>query len=118
MKKMKKLLSLVLSVAMVVAMGITVFADTPTTYTLTIASSNSGHTYEAYQVFTGDLAGNTLSNVVWGSGVVGGELLTDLTTDNSTKGDFSACTDAKAVAEKVATFADNSEKLDAFAKIV
>lgn len=118
MKKMKKLLSLVLSVAMVVAMGITVFADTPTTYTLTIASSNSGHIYEAYQVFTGDLAKNTLSNVVWGSGVAGDALLTELRNDNNTKGDFSACTDAKAVAEKVATFADNSEKLDAFAKIV
>ena len=118
MKKMKKLLSLVLSVAMVVAMGITVFADTPTTYTLTIASSNSGHTYEAYQVFTGDLAESTLSNVVWGSGVAGDALLAELKTDNNTKGDFSACTDAKAVAEKVATFGDNSEKLDAFAKIV
>lgn len=118
MKKMKKLLSLVLSVAMVVAMGVTVFADTPTTYTLTIASSNSGHTYEAYQVFTGDLANSTLSNVVWGSGVAGDALLAELKTDNDTKVDFSACTDAKAVAEKVATFGDNSEKLDAFAKIV
>ena len=35
MKKMKKLLSLVLSVAMVVAMGVTVFADTPNTCTIT-----------------------------------------------------------------------------------
>ena len=27
------------------------------------------HTYEAYQIFTGDLSGNVLSNIVWGSGV-------------------------------------------------
>lgn len=118
MKKMKKLLSLVLSVAMVVAMGVTVFADTPTTYTLTIDSKNSGHTYEAYQVFTGDLAGSTLSNVIWGSGVAGDALLAELKTDNNTKSDFSACKDAKSVAEKVATFTNDSEKLDAFAKIV
>ena len=32
MKKMKKLLSLVLSVAMIVAMGVTVFADEAPTY--------------------------------------------------------------------------------------
>lgn len=71
MKKMKKLLSLVLSVAMIVAMGVTVFADEAPTYTLTIDNEKSGHTYEAYQVFAGDLFENTLSNVQWGTGVNG-----------------------------------------------
>lgn len=64
MKKMKKLLSLVLTVAMVVAMGITTFAAEPTTYTITAPATN--HQYEIYQIFTGDLSGKTLSNVKWG----------------------------------------------------
>ncbi|SFQ56081.1 isopeptide-forming domain-containing fimbrial protein [Streptococcus equinus] len=40
-------------------------------YTITIDHVADGHTYEAYQVFSGDLAsdGKTLSNIKWGSGV-------------------------------------------------
>lgn len=116
MKKMKKLLSLVLSVAMIVAMGVTVFADEAPTYTLTIYNEKSEHTYEAYQVFAGDLSKNTLSNVQWGTGVNGEALLTELKTNE--KSDFENCTDAKSVAEKLATFDNNPTKLDAFAKIV
>lgn len=69
MKKMKKLLSLVLSVVMVVAMGVTVFADGA--YKITIEKAMG--TYKVYQVFKGDLVtkdGNkVLSNVDWGEGV-------------------------------------------------
>ncbi len=65
MKKMKKLLSLVLSVAMVVAMGVTVFADTPNTCKITAPKTN--HQYEIYQIFTGDLANGVLSNIKWGT---------------------------------------------------
>ena len=63
MKKMKKFLSLVLSVAMVVAMGITTFAAEQT-FKITAPATN--HQYEIYQIFTGDLSGKTLSNVKWG----------------------------------------------------
>lgn len=47
---------------------------TPTTYTLTINNTESGYSYEAYQIFTGTLSGNTpetyvLSDVEWGTGV-------------------------------------------------
>lgn len=40
-------------------------------YTITIDHVADGHTYEAYQIFDGDLAsdGKTLSNIKWGSGV-------------------------------------------------
>ncbi|WP_274642094.1 isopeptide-forming domain-containing fimbrial protein [Streptococcus equinus] len=40
-------------------------------YTITIDHVADGHTYEAYQIFGGDLAsdGKTLSNIKWGSGV-------------------------------------------------
>ena len=75
MKKMKKLLSLVLSVAMVVAMGVTVFADTPTTYTIS-TKAGDGHTYNVYQIFTADTAKDAnnetvLSNIKWGQNAKG-----------------------------------------------
>lgn len=39
------------------------------TYTITINGDTTGHTYEAYQIFKGDLSGDTLSNIQWGNGV-------------------------------------------------
>lgn len=38
-------------------------------YTLTINNPVSGHTYEAYQIFSGDLNDSTLSNIQWGANV-------------------------------------------------
>lgn len=78
MKKMKRLVALALSVVMVLAMSVVAFADEPepTTYSITINNAASGHTYEAYQIFAGDLkednSGKTLSNITWGTGVTTG----------------------------------------------
>ena len=75
-----------LSLLMAVSMGLTAFAEgdgeasgTPentstTTYKLTLTGTATGHTYEAYQIFSGDLSTNAegkkvLSNVAWGDGV-------------------------------------------------
>ena len=71
MKTIKKLMTLVLSIAMVLAMSVTAFAEdaTTSTYKITIKNATAGHTYEAYQIFKGDLSGNILSNVVWGDGI-------------------------------------------------
>lgn len=73
MKKMKRFVALALSVVMVLAMSVMAFADDETTYSLTINNSKTGHTYEAYQIFVGDLTieKNTkkLTNIKWGSGV-------------------------------------------------
>ena len=62
-----KLLSMVLAVAL--ALGVCVPAYADTTYTLTLNKAQAGHTYTAYQIFTGDLSGDVLSNIEWGSGV-------------------------------------------------
>ena len=73
MKHIKKLASLLLALVMVLSLAVTAFADEPTTYSITINNSTAGHTYEAYQIFTGDLAekdgAKILSNIVWGSGI-------------------------------------------------
>lgn len=63
MKKTKRLLAVLLTLAMMLAMNMTAFAAT-------ISAPNdtkySGHTYEVYQIFTGDYANGTLSNLKWG----------------------------------------------------
>lgn len=76
MKKMKRLVALALSVVMVLAMSVMAFADdtATTTYTITINNETEGHTYEAYQIFTGDLLvkeheEKVLSNINWGNGI-------------------------------------------------
>lgn len=54
MKRMRKLASIILALAMVLGMTSTVFATETT------------HTYEIYQIFTGDYSNGILSNVKWG----------------------------------------------------
>lgn len=69
MKHVKKLLSAVLVLVLALTMVLPVAAEGETTYSITIENDKPNHTYEAYQIFTGDLSGETLSNIVWGSGV-------------------------------------------------
>lgn len=103
MKHMKRFASLFLAMLMVFAMTATAFAAE--TYSITINNSTEGHTYEAYQIFTGDLStnetgGKVLSNIVWGSGV--------------SEAGKTALGDAAAKAETLETKAD----AEAFAKAV
>lgn len=73
MKRVKRVLALLAAFALVLAMAVPAWAEEAgTTYTLTINNANG--TYEAYQIFSGDLsekeAGKkVLSNIQWGSGV-------------------------------------------------
>ena len=75
MKRIKKVVSILLAMAMVFAMSLTAFAagnvegggnseqgNTPATAT---------HTYEIYQIFTGDYADGVLSNIKWGANGTG-----------------------------------------------
>ncbi|MFC2647216.1 MAG: SpaH/EbpB family LPXTG-anchored major pilin [Coriobacteriaceae bacterium] len=77
MRKTKDLLKCALSAILAVAMALVLLpanALAADTYTLTLKGTTTGHTYEAYQIFTGDLSTGTdgtktLSNVQWGPGV-------------------------------------------------
>ena len=98
MKKMRKIFAVLLTVAMVMGLNLTAFAaEGDETYSITINNSATGHTYEAYQIFAGELYAEdgkdpVLSNIEWGTGV---------SEDGKT-----AMGDAEAKAESLKTTAD------------
>ena len=77
MKQAKKLAAVLLSLVLVLALAVP--ASAAGNYTITITNDQDGHTYEAYQIFAGDVSDDTqqggnvggpiLSNIIWGSGV-------------------------------------------------
>lgn len=64
MKHLKKIMSLILTAIMVIAMCVPVMAANGT---ITMSGSDSSHTYSIYQILIGDYADGKLSNVKWGS---------------------------------------------------
>lgn len=68
MKYMKKLLTLLAVLTLALAMAVPAFAEAATT-TYTITINHGTGTYEAYQIFKGDLHEKTLSNIEWGDNV-------------------------------------------------
>ena len=105
MNKLRKLTCLLLALVMVFALAAAASADG--TYTITITNEKTGHIYEAYQIFAGDLAekdGNKiLSNITWGSGVTdaGKNALGDAAEKAA---NLKNEADAKALAEEVAKY--------------
>jgi len=69
MKLFKKLASFILAFAMVMAIAMPSVVMAADNGSITITGANADHTFEAYQIFTGNLSGTTLSNIEWGSGV-------------------------------------------------
>ena len=114
---MKKIISLILSMVMVLglALGATAAGHT---HTISI-DARDGYEYEAFQIFSGDLdKTGVLSNIAWGSAVKNADaLLTALkAADPAT---FGTCNDAEDVAAALGK--DNSydnEIAKAFADIV
>ncbi|WP_033162870.1 isopeptide-forming domain-containing fimbrial protein [Sharpea azabuensis] len=106
MKHLHKLLSFIVALTMVFALGsmqATSVSAEETTYKLTLTGTATGHTYEAYQVFKGDLSTNNegkkvLSNVTWGTGV-------------TYSGEESAAEVAKALGDHTMTIDQLLEKL-------
>lgn len=113
---MNKVLKGLVAVAATAAMAVAGFAGASTamaaegTHTVTITPAKSDHTYEAYQIFTGNLgADGSLGNVVWGTGVDQSKL-TDESTDTLIKGK-----DAAAVSQDLAAKSSNSTEAKAYA---
>lgn len=98
MKRVKRVLALLAAFALVLAMAVPAFAD-EVKYTITI--KNSVGTYEAYQIFKGDLEKNVLSNIEWGAGVKAEEV--------------KAAFDGKTAAEVAKTLEGNDTAAKAFA---
>lgn len=130
MKATRKLLALLLALLLTAALTVPALANeddgtdeaqpqADTTYTITINNNKDGHTYEAYQVFAGDLAGSVLSNIEWGTGVNGAGLLAALKEDTAYGSYFTDCTTAAQVAEVLTKkFDSDSDDLNAFAALV
>lgn len=69
MKALKKAMSVLVSLLMIFTFALPAFAAGATTYTITAPATT--HQYEIYQIFTGDLSGEILSNVKWGANGTG-----------------------------------------------
>lgn len=77
MKQAKKLAAVLLSLVLVLALAVP--ASAAGNYTITITNDQAGHTYEAYQIFAGDVSddntdkatdtGPILSNITWGENI-------------------------------------------------
>ena len=136
MKNLKRIACLVMVIAMILCMAMPCYAanseETPNNNSHAIVINGAQVSdlgdYQAYQIFRGDITGGKLTNITWGTGVVVDEdLIYDLSNHRligaeiKTSLDAAAqnnLTKAEAVAAVVATWADSSEKLDAFAEVI
>lgn len=104
MKHLKKIMSLILTAIMVIAMCVPVMAANGTG-TIIMSGSDNSHTYSIYQILIGDYAGGKLSNVKWGSA-------TDKSGVNVTDTELAAFTalsnDAQATADAVNAYVKNN----------
>lgn len=126
MKKTKQLAAVLLSLLMAVLLALPAMAAD--NYSITISNDKTGHTYEAYQIFMGQVsddadtdgaaAGPMLGNITWGTGVDGENLLAALKEANAEK--YGACKTAadvaKALGAEDATAADAAAFADIAAK--
>ena len=110
MKTIKRSIALVLAMILALAMSVTVFAAPnadQNTFSLTLNKAVKGHTYEAYQILSGDLSADkaTLSNIKWGEGI-------------NEEGKKALGGDAAGYAKKLADMGNNSSELKEQAQII
>ena len=110
-KAMKKLMAALLAVAMVCAMAIPAFAVAGTEVSDSKVDVKK-HDFDAYQIFSAKLDSGKLTDVEWGNGVKGDELLAALQATT----DFSNCKSASDVAKILEAF--NTEQATKFAAFV
>lgn len=121
-KTIKRLGAVLLAMAMAVSVLCT-GALAAETYSITV-NGKAGHTYQAYQIFTGTVSadGKTLSDIKWGTGVAPETFLSKLKENTAVGSHFMSITDANSNAEKIAEiigeFADSSKEAYAVADAV
>ncbi len=96
-------------------------------YTITINDNGNvkaeNHTFNAYQIFTGDLSDSTLSNVAWGDNIDSANFINDLTSDDVLKtissiANLKETSKPSDVAEALADIQDKSDNAEILAKII
>ncbi|MCC8014452.1 MAG: isopeptide-forming domain-containing fimbrial protein [Eubacterium sp.] len=143
MKKVTRFFSLLLAIAMVLAMNfgtLSVMAGNGGSYKITINGNVTGHTYSAYQIFSGDLSKDAnsgalvLSNIKWGSGISDTDeflkalkastVTTSVPDPDSQSGGyltvgalFASCTSAQDVADVLAKYNTDTALAKEFADI-
>ena len=118
MKRMKKIVSMLLAVIMVLGMSLTVIAADNNPHKITVTQNSDDkteHTYEAYQIFAGDLAtvdGKlVLSNIVWGSNENQEGIFASLKAEPTLNGVLADCETESKVAEVLSTSKNGDNKL-------
>ena len=112
-KAIKKLLAVLLAVAMVSAMAIPAFADTE--------SIREHHSFKAFQIFKGNVNdASEISNVEWGSSIItnSDDFLAELKKDSTIGGEFENATTAQDVLAVISKWHDSDNNSIAFARFV
>ena len=81
MKQAKNFFAMLIAVVMAVVLAVPAFAADEN---YTITAPDNGHTYEVYQIFTGDYYDGVLSNIKWGkngTGTTGEAVSSDIITE-------------------------------------
>lgn len=93
MKNFRKIASLILAMAMVLALATGVFA-----YDIELKGNTAGHNYNVYQIFTGDLEDGKLTNIKYGVNYTPDDTTTETLVPQS---QLEALTDARDFADKL-----------------
>ena len=110
-KAIKKLLAALLAVAMVCAMAIPAFAETE--------NITDHHSYGGFQIFKGDVEGNKISNVQWGSSITNPtDFLAKLKEAPTIGNQFSKADNVQDVLAVIGTWSDSDDYSIAFARFV
>ena len=112
-KAIKKLLAALLAVAMLCAMAIPAFA-----YNIK-EDINKDHSFEAFQIFKGDVEGNKISNATWGSNITNPDVfLSKLKEDSTIGSQFSKATTDQDVLAVISKWSNSDNDSIAFARFV
>lgn len=111
-KTIKKLLAALLAVAMVCAMAIPAFA-----YNIK-EDINKDHSFEAFQIFKGDVEGNKISNATWGSNINPDNFLPQLKGADTIGPLFANANSARDVLEVISQWHNSDANSIAFARFV